>query len=90
MNEDEKKFLKELTEIRIEFNKRVNKLMLLVAIVFCVSMVGQTIDNISNQHTIAEICKSNDAASVEAIRLYFTTDYYYPEMTQTTDVKVGE
>jgi len=90
MNEDEKRFLKELTDIRIEFNQRVTKLMWLVAVVFVVLIIGQTFVNWSNQRMVAEISTSHDRMIEQLSKDYFTTDYYYPEVTQTTDVKAGD
>jgi hypothetical protein len=89
MNDDEKLLANELIKIREELNTRITKLMILVSIVFCVNIASQTIENVSHDRAVEEICRSNSAMMEKVVEDYFITDYDYGEINQTTDVKVG-
>lgn len=83
MNDDEKRLFTEITEARIEMNTRITKLMTLIAVVFALLIVAFGV-------TTSIICVSYNNATVEMTRLYFETDYDYGDITQSTDVQIGE
>ena len=81
--DDEKNVLEILIKLSEQTNCRIEKftrylLVLLVLVVLCFSF------------TICWVTKTNAETIQECTRLYFTTDYFYPEPTISQTQTIGD